>query len=97
AQPPQPTLSLHHLTNTNSLSASLVCRAALHLVLLPVGYDLMLIVAMTTGSPAPDISSSRCLVFVTTYCVIVVDSYYEKLLHDERLEKTARRVVGRVW
>ncbi|KAK8749082.1 hypothetical protein OTU49_015664 [Cherax quadricarinatus] len=57
-----------------------------------VGFDLfMLIVAMADGvyTSFSDISS-YVVCLVTTYCVIVVDSYYEKLLHDERLEKAGQ-------
>ncbi|XP_045104342.1 cell wall integrity and stress response component 3-like [Portunus trituberculatus] len=56
-----------------------------------VGYDLfMLIVALTDGvyTSFSDISS-YVVCLITTYCVIVVDSYYEKLLHDERVDKAS--------
>ena len=46
-----------------------------------VGYDLfMLIVALTDGvyTSFSDISS-YVVCLITTYCVIVVDSYYEKV------------------
>nr|XP_045607724.1 uncharacterized protein LOC123764231 [Procambarus clarkii] len=57
-----------------------------------VFYDLfMLIVAMTDGvyTSFSDISS-YVVCLVTTYCVIVVDSYYEKVLQDERLDKSGQ-------
>ncbi|XP_037804880.1 uncharacterized protein LOC119599210 [Penaeus monodon] len=54
-----------------------------------VGYNLFtLIVAMTDGdyTSLPDISSYVTCI-ITTYCVIVVDSYYERVLQEERVEK----------
>ncbi|XP_042875968.1 uncharacterized protein LOC122255757 [Penaeus japonicus] len=57
-----------------------------------VGYNLFtLIVAMTDGdyTSLPDISSYVTCI-ITTYCVIVVDSYYERvlILQEERVDKT---------
>ncbi|XP_064093450.1 uncharacterized protein LOC135206130 [Macrobrachium nipponense] len=56
-----------------------------------VGYNLFtLIVALMDGSYTnpPDISSYVVCV-IMTYCVSIVDSYYEKqLLHDERTDKS---------
>lgn len=57
-----------------------------------VGYDLfMLIVALTDGvyTSFSDISS-YVVCLVTTYCVIVVDSYYEKVRRERQGRKGRR-------